>query len=825
MNYRTFILFLFSATILFHTFGQTITGRVVTAAATAVPDANVFLKVKNLSTTTDASGQFTLDLSAGTLPYSLTNGIASKIRFKGATLLLTTIASERASVELFSINGRKLVTLIDRVFGPGTHAVPVAPLPRKHRAQGLTIMKIIKGSERYTLSFITAGSSVSLVSDNHVSLGSAAGDTRPSAAGGEILKISKTGYASRTLDITSYVTVNVGDIVLSTVNQDSIDIERKVDSLVALMTGAEKAGQMVQAMNSAITPSDVTQYGFGSVFNGGEEPVSPNTPQNWATRLDALQYGALASRMKIPMIYGLDAVHGNGKVVGSTIFPHNIALGCTGDTALVEQVGRITGYECRALGIHLAFAPCVSVVRDERWGRTYEGFGETPEINCLMGAAMTRGMQGDGDMSRISAIAGCVKHFLGDGGTAGGVNGGNATLTDATMRALHFPPYAACAREKMASVMPSYSAWTRNGQTIKQTIDSGSLSGLLKGEQKWDGFILSDYDAIPQAMSGGYSAQNVGRAVAAGVDMAMIPSKANSITFIASVQSAVTSGYCTQARVDDAVRRILRIKLRMRLWENSKSQSTMIGRIGHADHRAVAREAVRKSLVLLKNDSAALPLKKTEKIGVVGPWANAMGAQCGGWTIGWQGLYSYTPTSVGGGQTILQGLQQYSSTNVVSDPQGNSLSSVDKIVLVIGEAPYAEGYGDQGAKESGNANLQLYSGQTMSILLSSGPYASLLDKCFNSGKPVVIVLISGRPMIATGEITKCRAFVCAWQPGTEGIGVADVLFGDYNFTGKLTHSWPGTLEQIPINSGTAYTDDPKGSGGNALFACGFGLTY
>ncbi|MBN1127943.1 MAG: glycoside hydrolase family 3 C-terminal domain-containing protein [Chitinispirillaceae bacterium] len=812
-------------------FGQSITGRVVTSSDAAVPDANVVLKVRNVSTVTNATGQFSLDLSSATRPLSLTNGIASKMHFNGASLVFTVLTREKVAVELFTMSGGKVAKLMDRTLGSGTHAFPITAWLRQNRPQGVSVVRIAKGGERYTLAFITTGASVSLLSGSGLPL-FVARTPRPAAVGGEILKVSKSGYVPRTLDITSYTAQNLGDIVLATVNQDSITIERKVDSLLALMTNAEKAGQMVQAMNSSITPADVTQYGFGSVFNGGEEPVTPNTAANWAARLNALQDGALASRLKIPLIYGLDAVHGNGKVVGSTIFPHNIALGCTGDTALVEQVGRVTAYECRALGIHLTFAPCVSVVRDERWGRSYEGFGETPGINAAMGASMTRGLQGDGDQSKPSTIAACVKHYLGDGGTTGGVNGGITTLTEATMRAIHYPPYAACAREKMASVMPSYNAWSRNGQTIKQTIDSVSLTGMLKRELNWDGFILTDYDAIPQAMAGGYSPLNVGRAVMAGCDMAMIPNdKANCITFISSVQSAVTSGYLTQARLDDATRRILRVKFRMNLWANPKSQSAMISRIGHTDHRAVARESVRKSLVLLKNENTVLPLQRTERIAVVGPWASAMGAQCGGWTLGWQGIYSYTPTSVGGGQTIIQALQnpQFGGSNIINDPQGNNLTSADKIVLVVGETPYAEGYGDHGFVDpypsNPDPNLALYPNRTRSILLANCPYASLIDKCYNSGKPVVIVLISGRPMIITGELEKCKAFVCAWQPGTEGLGVADVLYGDYNFTGKLTHSWPNALAQIPVNTGTAYADELKGSGGTPLFSYGFGLSY
>jgi beta-glucosidase len=727
-------------------------------------------------------------------------------------LKFNSVCQENIRIDVYTLRGNKLYTSIDGVFGPGPHLFPMASILRGNTANYLRLLKITNGNEQRIVTITPTGPASFSAANGTVS-GNAVSQAQLTAAV-EVLIASKPDYQSRSLDITAYTAQNVGDIVLSTVVDDSATIERKIDSIMALMANnnALKAGQMSQVMNTAVTPADVTQYGFGSIFNGGEEPVSPNTPANWASRLDQLQSGALASTLKIPMIYGLDAVHGNGKVVGSTIFPHNIGLGCTHDTALVEQVGRITAAECAAVGIHLTFAPCVPTVRDERWGRTYEGFGETPEINTQMGTAYLRGLQGDGDISNPAAIAGCFKHYLGDGGTGGGTNGGITTLSDATMRAIHFPQYIAGARAKMACIMPSYSSWSRgSGQpAIKQTLDSVSVTGMLKREQNWDGFVLSDYDAIPQA-AGSYNPASVAAAIRAGVDMAMIPNRDSCMKYIQSIQTAVSQGLLPQSRVDDAVRRILRIKFRMHLWDHPKSQASLISLIGNADHRAVARDAVRKSLVLLKNSNNALPLKTTDKVLVVGPWADSMGAQCGGWTIGWQGVSTYTPANVGGGQTIFQGLQQVGGAgNVTIDERGTTLgtTTANKIVVVVGELPYAEGMGD-------SANPAL----------SRCRYSPLIDSCYKTGKTVIVVMISGRPLLITDKLALCSAFVAAWLPGTEGIGVADVLYGNYNFTGKITHTWANTLSQIPINTGTVYADEPKGSGGTPLFEYGYGLTY
>jgi beta-glucosidase len=376
------------------------------------------------------------------------------------------------------------------------------------------------------------------------------------------------------------------------------------------------------------------------------------------------------------------------------------------------------------------------------------------------------------------------------------------------MRAVHLPPYAAAARENMATVMPSYSSWTHNGQSWRQSIDTYTLTTILKQELGFDGFCISDYDAIPQACgttSTTYSAACVAQSINAGMDMAMIPGDNNKVmTYVNAIVSGVNGNTIPLARVNDAVKRILRIKCRMDLFGHPKSDATLRAQVFSAAHQLVARKCVRQSLVLLKNEGSVLPLSKTERIVVVGPWANNMGAQCGGWTIGWQGSTSYTNIA---GQTILAGLQSLGS-NVTYDATGANLANADKIVVVVGENPYAEGLGDVTVPD-----------------FSTCPNAGLVQTCYNSGKPVILVMITGRPMLIDTEMGWCKAIVAAWLPGSEGVGVADVLFGDINFTGTLTHTWPATSAQIPINTGTVYADEQHGTGGTPLFPYGFGLHY
>ncbi len=591
-------------------------------------------------------------------------------------------------------------------------------------------------------------------------------------------------------------------------------VELRVEEILSTLTLSEKIGQMTQGQFEDVSTVSIRNMCLGSVFNGGEEPVHPNTPQNWANAIDTLQYAALDG-CGIPILYGIDAVHGNAKVIGSTVFPHGIGLGATGDPELVARVGQATGRECRGAGIHLTFTPSVSVARDERWGRTYEGLGETPELNEELGAAYIRGLQGMGDLSDPGAVAATAKHYLGDGGTTGGVNNGINEFGDETMRAIHLPPYKAAVKNKVAAIMPSYHRWERNGTLFPMTTDSYTMTEILKHELGFDGFCLSDYDAIPHASGSAfasYNDENVAAAINAGLDMAMIAASGGIDSYISAIENGYQSGRISLTRIDDAVRRILRIKVRMGLFENPTSNPDLLNQIWSSEHQELAREAVAKSLVLLKNDNNALPLSSSEPVTVSGPFAEMMGAQAGGWTVGWQGSADYTNNEIKG-ETILEGMRQ-TSNNVLWDRSASDLGNVKKVVVVIGEYPYAEGNGDHG--EGGS-----------SVYLRDCSNYNVLTSAINSNAQVILVILSGRPMIMEESVINgVDAIVAAWLPGSRGIGVADVLYGNRNFSGKLPHTWPASYDQIPINV-NKHAGEPgyDAEAVTPLYTLGYGLTY
>jgi beta-glucosidase len=581
--------------------------------------------------------------------------------------------------------------------------------------------------------------------------------------------------------------------------------DERVDAVLSQMTLAEKIGQMTQAELGALRdPSEVTELFLGSVLSGGNaDPASGNSLQAWTDTYDAYQRAALETRLGIPILYGADAVHGHNNVLGAVIFPHNIGLGATRDTSLVRRVAEITAVEVRATGIQWTFAPGVMVPRDERWGRTYEGFSEDPEIVSHLGAASVRGFQRDGDLANPLAVLATAKHFLGDGGTlpgtttfgdSTGLDQGDMRISEDEVRRLHLAPYRAAVDAGVGSIMPSYSSW--NGQ--KMSGDSYLLTDVLKGELGFDGFLISDYNAVNQLDPDFKTA--IGLSINAGMDMVMVPQQYRE--FIGYLTELVQEGVVPQSRIDDAVRRILRVKAAMGLLDENRSQladRSLQTSFGSAEHRQVAREAVRKSLVLLKNDGAVLPLSKNaSRIHVAGPGANDIGMQCGGWTITWQGEKGAVTS---GGTTILDGIRAAvgSGTDVTFTVDGSDATGADVAVVVIGEQPYAEFFGDD-------------------LDLTVDPQqVAIVRRLKNTGLPVVVVLLSGRPMIVNELLAMADGVVAAWLPGTEGAGVADVLFGDYAPTGKLSYSWPRSMEQIPINVGDANYDP--------LFPMGFGLTY
>jgi beta-glucosidase len=787
--------------------GVTITGRVVDTNTPANPITNIGinLKVFGASTYTDTMGRFSLTFT-GTGIKQTAPGKKPVIQLSGSSLSFATAANENVRVDLFDMAGRKIETLMDRAFEAGSHSLPLAALLEKKIGAGLFVVRVQKGAETLTATFMPMGQMVTTEKSPAFSDRFALAKTMASV---DSLIVYRRGYVTKALPITGYTTQDMGDIPFS-LTAEEISIAHKVDSLLALMSLSQKVGQMVQARKNQLTTQQLGQLGIGSVFNGGSDWEGNNTPSDWSTSIDGYQTAVLNSALKIPMLYGQDCVHGVGTIAGCTVFPHNIGLGCTHDTALVSQIGQIVAKEATGCGIRLNFAPCVASARNERWGRTYEGFGETPEINAIMGAAFTRGLQGNGDMSQSWAVAASVKHYLGDGSTDNGVNAGNTSISEATMRAVHLPQYAASAREGMATVMPSYSSWTRSGTAWKQSVDNFTLTGILKKELGFDGFCVSDWDAISTAC-GDYGASCVAKSINAGMDMAMIVSSANITTYMNSITSQAGTAI-PQIRIDDAVKRILRVKFRMHLWDHPKSDQNLRAQINNSQNRTVARQAVRESLVLLQNTGNVLPLKTSDKVIVVGPWANDLGAQCGGWTISWQGQLGTGPVNVGPikGETIFTALQTAGgAANVTYSSNGTAITGADKIVCVVGESPYAEGSGDVTVPN-----------------FSAVPNYGLIQTCVSSGKPVILVMLTGRPMLLTSPATSCQAIVAAWLPGAEGGGIADVLYGgSYNFTGTLTHTWPATAGQIPINTGTQYSDEQHGSGGAPMFAYGFGLKY
>ena len=580
----------------------------------------------------------------------------------------------------------------------------------------------------------------------------------------------------------------------------------KVRELLARMTLEEKIGQMVQTERSTLKElSDVENYFIGSFLSGGtSDPKSGNSLTDWTDHYDALQERTQKTRLRIPILYGIDAVHGHSNVLGATLFPHNIGLGCTRNPSLVERAARITAIETRATGIQWTFAPCVTVPRDERWGRTYEGFGESPELARILGEAAVRGFQGNDLQDPLSLLA-CAKHWIGDGGTAFGTGAklkddvrildrGDVRLSEAELRRIHMPGYVTAIKAGVGTIMPSYSSW--NG--VKCSGSKRLLTEILKQELGFEGFLISDYNAIDE-MPGDYKSQ-VETSTNAGMDMFMAPQRYREL--YGFLLELVKENRIAMSRIDDAVTRILRVKFAMGLLDSGRSQladRTLHKLFGSAAHRQVARECVRESLVLLKNERQTLPVSKRLKhIHVAGKSADDIGNQCGGWTISWQGKSGDNTT---GGTTILRAIEQSVSpeTMVTFSKDGSRAKGADLGIVVIGEIPYAEMIGDR-----------------KDLALAEEDVAAV-EAVKQAGIPVVVVLLSGRPLIVDKVIDKADAFVAAWLPGTEGRGVTDVLFGDFNFKGKLSFSWPRSMDQIPINVGDADYDP--------LFKYGYGLKY
>jgi beta-glucosidase len=566
-------------------------------------------------------------------------------------------------------------------------------------------------------------------------------------------------------------------------------VKVRVADLLSRMTLDDKLGQMMQAERLGVkSPADVTTGRLGSLLSGGSSQPTPNTPVTWADMYDGFQHAALATPLGIPLIYGVDAVHGHNGLYGATVFPHNIGLGATRDPRLVEKIGRATAEEVSGTGIDWDFAPCLCVARNDRWGRTYESFGEVPQLATEMTSIIT-GLQGKA-LNRPGSVMATAKHYVGDGGTTGGVNEGNTEIGEQELRAIHLPPFKAAIRRGVGSVMISYSSWN----SVKLHANSYLINDVLKKELGFTGIVVSDYNGVDKIDGKpGFTPEEVEASINAGIDMVMVPYEWQK--FIDTLRSLVEQGRVPMARIDDANRRILTKKFELGLFEHPLTDRRFLNTIGSKPHRDLARQAVRESQVLLKNENHVLPLSKRGKIFVAGKNADDLGNQSGGWTVGWQG----TSGPVIPGTTILQGMRQKSSTVTYAKDGAGIDQSYDVAVAVVGETPYAEGKGDR----------------PQGMGLDATDLATL-RKLKDSGVPTVVVLVSGRPLDVAAQLPDWAGLVESWLPGSEGQGVADVLFGDYNPTGKLPVTWMRSADQQPINAG---------DGKPALFPFGYGLRY
>ncbi|MCB0037259.1 MAG: glycoside hydrolase family 3 C-terminal domain-containing protein [Anaerolineales bacterium] len=610
-------------------------------------------------------------------------------------------------------------------------------------------------------------------------------------------------------EIVTAVTTVVAEEERSSYLNPDLSIEERVDDLLGRMTLAEKIGQMTLVEKGSIVEQDITDLYIGALLSGGGGSPRVNEPDNWLEMVNGYQAYALETPLQIPLLYGIDAVHGHSNVRGAVLFPHNIGLGAAGNAELVREIGRVTAIETAATGIYWNYAPAVSIPQDIRWGRTYEGYSEDTALVTELSRAYLEGLQGD-DLTAVDTIVATPKHFVGDGGTVWGtsntgdyeIDQGDTQLDEAALREIHLPPYTAAIEAGARSIMVSYSSW--NGTKMHE--HKYLITDVLKGEMGFDGFVVSDWEAINQVDPNYYEA--VVSAINAGIDMNMVPY--NYKLFIEALTAAVENGDVSQERIDDAVRRILTVKFELGLFERPLADDSLLETVGSEAHRELARQAVRESVVLLDHDGETLPIgADVQTIFVGGEAADDIGLQSGGWSIEWQGR----PGNITEGTTILEGIEAAASPDTrvqfnrfgnferLTDDNGNPLTA-DVGILVIGEQPYAEGQGDSN-------NLNLSEADLLAV-----------ERMRGSSNKLVVIVLSGRPLIITELLPLADAVIAAWLPGTEGQGVADVIFGEYEFSGRLAYTWPRNMAQLPFD----FANLPAVGCDAPLFPFGYGLT-
>ena len=576
-------------------------------------------------------------------------------------------------------------------------------------------------------------------------------------------------------------------------------VDERVAALLGQMTLDEKIGQMTQIEKNAIDATNAGAFAIGSVLSGGGGSPDQNTPKAWYDMVNAYQQAALGTRLGIPILYGVDAVHGHNNVQGATIFPHNVGMGATNDPALLQQACAATALEMNATGIRWDFGPVIAVPQDIRWGRTYEGYGEATDLVSRLGAACIAGLQGSG-LGADDTVAATAKHFIGDGGTtfgtstASGPSGpylldqGVDQVDESTLLKLFLPPYQEAIKSGARIVMASYSSTTAG----KVHGDRHLITDILKGQLGFTGFVVSDWGGVDQVVPGDYSA-SLGQSINAGIDLVMVPT--DYVRFITTMKSLVQAGTIKQDRIDDAVTRILRVKFEMGLFEKPMPAAGRDPVVGQVADRSIARTAVSESAVLLKTGKDVLPIHaSTTRVLLAGPAADDIGIQSGGWTITWQGSAGATTLGV----TLRGALNDRIGGNLRYDPNGAfpAGTTADVGIVVVAERPYAEGVGD-----------------TATLALPADDVA-LVAKMRPLVKRLVVVVFSGRPMIL-GDVAAADAVVEAWLPGSEATGLADVLLGDQPFVGTTPYTWPRTPGDAP-RFGKAACD-------GAVYPVGYGL--
>ena len=645
-------------------------------------------------------------------------------------------------------------------------------------------------------------------------IGCAAEGARPAPASAP----ASAAAAAPTIDAANW------PVITSAVEADP-EIEQAVSELMARMSLRDKVGQVIQGEIRHVTPEDVRTYRLGSVLNGGGSfPGNDKHSEvaDWVALADAYYEASMDTSnggLAIPIMWGSDAVHGHGNVIGATLFPHNVGLGAARNPQLIERIAEVTATEVAVTGLDWTFAPTLAVVRDDRWGRTYEGYSEDPEIVSAYAGAIVKGLQGAADSGSLldaRHVVATAKHFLGDGGTEAGQDQGDNRSSEAQLRDIHAAGYMTALAAGAQTVMASFNSW--HGE--KMHGNRHLLTDVLKDRMGFDGFVVGDWNGHGQVE--GCSNDNCAASFNAGVDMFMVPEDWQAL--YENTLAQVKSGEITRERLDDAVRRILRVKMRAGLFERGKPSSRpLAGKtelLGVSEHRAVARQAVRESLVLLKNEGGLLPLAPDLHVLVAGDGADSIGKQTGGWTITWQGSGNVNAdfpgaTSIWAG--IHEAVQSAGGTAVLA-ADGSFKTKPDVAIVVFGEDPYAEFQGDL-------EGLEYQAGDKRDL--------KLLKKLKAAGVPVVSIFLSGRPLWVNPELNASDAFVAAWLPGTEGGGIADVIFraaagpGGHDFRGKLSYSWPKSVTQTVLNR---HDDDATLEGGkrdtyDPLFAYGFGLTY